>query len=156
MSPQRSLQIFMFGAALLGLAACSSGSTSTIAGVPGNGSIGNGALCDPGTQVQLANPPNGNVSVPTNFSPVVIVANGNSNTLYTNYTQWNLILNDNFGNSIQGGPLSLVSFKQASPPYPSDFYYASSISGLIPGRTYNVFLNLNANCQPSGLGAFAT
>ena len=157
MSPSRLVQFAVLGGALLGLAACSSGSSTTIAGVPGNpNGVNTNAFCDPGTAVQLANPPSGNVSVPTNLNQVIIVASGNNNTLGSTFSQWNTYLIDNFGNQIAGGPLSAYSWNGGPKPYASDYYYSSSISGLVPGRNYTVYLNQNANCQPGSLGGFST
>ena len=156
----RYLQLVVLGGALLGLAACGgSSSTTPIAGTPGNpfgNTNNNNVLCDPGTQVQLANPASGNVNVPTNVGQIIIVANGNNNTLSNSYTQWNVILTDNFGNSVLGGPLSLVPFTNGPHPYPTDYYYASTIPQLAAGTTFNVLLNENANCSPGPLGAFST
>ena len=159
MSLPRYFQIAALGAALLGLAACSGGSSSTpIAGVPGN-TFGNpNALCDPGGGVQLANPPNGNVSVPTNVGSVIIVTDSNSNTLSQNPGLWNVVLVDsnNANNVIQGGNLTAVPFTNGPHPYANDFYFASSMPQLPSGRTWNVYLNENANCNPGPLGNFST
>ena len=107
--------------------------------------------------MQLANPVPGETGTPTNMGQIVIVANGNANNLYNTYGQWNLIVTDNFGNGITGSNLSAFAYPNGPHPYGSDFYYASSIPTLAPGRTYNVQLNWTAsNCTPDPLNAFST
>src|SRR5947209_1795599 len=81
---------------ILALAACSgSGSGGGLGNIFGG--LGT-ASCDPGTQVQLANPQPFQSGVPTNIGQIVIVANGSSNALNSNPANWHLTLSDNFGN----------------------------------------------------------
>jgi len=138
------------------LSACGGGGGSAGFGQFGGGFGSNGSTCDPGTEVQLANPLPGTYGVPSNIGQVTIVAYGNANTLYDSYGNWSVILFDQFGDQFGGGTLSLVSDAGGPHPYPSDFYYASSVSTLPPGRTWNAYLAENANCQPVSLGTFST
>lgn len=153
-----SLRLTALMTALLGLAACSGGGNSAtpIGNFP-NGPFGSsGFSCDPGTQVQLANPLQNQGGVSSNINQIEIVASGSNNTLYTSYQQWNVILTDGFGSQISGGPLNRYSDPNGPHPYQSDFYYTSSISGLPSGRTWTVLLNQNANCTPVQIGNFGT
>lgn len=139
---------------VLALTACGGG------GGIGNilGPIGlNQTQCDPGTQVQLANPQSGQNNVSTNIGQIVIVANGNSNALGTSYNQWYITLSDQFGNTIQGGNLTTYSYPGGPHPFGSDFYYASSFSQLPSGSTWTAKLNeQNANCSAVPLQTFST
>ena len=139
---------------VIGLTACSgSGGIGNILGPIGNTQI----QCDPGTQVQLANPQPGQNGVSTNVGQITIVANGQNNTLYNTYGQWFLTLTDQFGNTIQGGNLSLVSDPTGPHPYGSDFYYGSNVGQLPAGATWTVRLNeQNAACTPVPLQTFST
>ncbi|MBC5810749.1 MAG: hypothetical protein GIW95_07860 [Candidatus Eremiobacteraeota bacterium] len=140
---------------LLGLTACSGGGNNGTS-IPNQIS----GTCDPGTQVQLANPISGQSGVSTNPGSVVVVANGNNNTLGNTFQSWNVVLQDNFGNQFAAGNLVLATRPgniAAPGPYPSDFYYSSSISNLSPGRTYSVGLNIfTSNCNPLFIGSFST
>jgi len=138
---------------LFWLVACSGGS--------GGGLFGGGnptfPPCDPGTQVQLANPLPGQTGVNPAIGQIEIVANGNTDTLYTTYQQWSLTLYDGSGNVYPGNGLNLVSDPGGPHPYASDFYYASSVSGLISGRTYTVRLGwVGQNCNEVAVGSFST
>ncbi|MBV8671534.1 MAG: hypothetical protein JO098_07155 [Candidatus Eremiobacteraeota bacterium] len=133
----------------LGLWGCSSGSSTS----PGHYQY----PCVTGTSQTLANPQPGQTGVPTTIGQVTIVAMGNGNTLYNTYTQWIVTLTDNTGTPWTGSPLSLVSDPSGPHPYPSDFYYASNLPMLNPGRTYQAFLSQpNASCTPVSLGQFST
>ena len=113
--------------------------------------------CDTGTQEQLASPTPGQTGVSTTIGQVIMVANGNNNALGNSYSQWQITLTDNFGNTIVGGPLNLVPFPSGPHPYASDFYYSSSIQQLASGRTYNAFLTRNGTpCPTIQLGSFST
>lgn len=134
-----------------------------IAALAGCGSSSNGgtpffsSVCDTGTQVQLANPVPNQFGVSTTIGQVTIVANGNNNTLYNTYTQWHALLSDNFGNPISGGQLNLVAYPSGPHPYPSDFYYSSTIPQLTSGSTWSVYLSrTDGSCQPVFVGTFAT
>jgi hypothetical protein len=154
-SPLPYLRFLALGAFTLALAACGGGGGTAAPGAFGPNPFV--AQCDPGTQVQLANPQPGQFGVPTNIGSIVIVANGNNNALYSTYPQWFVILTDNFGNTINGGPLSLTSYPNGPHPYQSDFYYSSSIGNLPAGATWNAGLvSSNNNCSADPLGSFST
>jgi hypothetical protein len=138
------------------------------AGCGGGGSSGTNpvppffnGICDPGTNVSLAFPNNTQGNFPTGVSTgigrVEIVANGNNNTLFNSYAQFDTILVSNFG-QVQGGFLTLTSDNGGPHPYASDFYYNSSIGGLQSNTVYTVYLNVpsNSSCQPVAIGQFAT
>lgn len=114
--------------------------------------------CYTGTTVQLASPTAFQTGVSANIGQVTLVADGNSNTLYSTYNQWNVVLQTNFGQQIAGGPLNLVPFSSGPHPFPSDFYYASSIPLLTPGTTYNVLLEENngLGCTAVPINSFST
>lgn len=131
-------RLFLASTLVLALAACSGSG----AGGLGNifGPINSGSLeCNTGTQVELASPQPG-ATVSGNIGQVIIVANGSNNNLYDTYGQWNLTLADQYGDVIQGGPLSLVSDPGGPHPFPSDYYYGSNIGQLPAGETWNVSL----------------
>jgi hypothetical protein len=114
-------------------------------------------LCNTGTLVQLAAPTQGQTGVATTIGRVIIVADGNSNALYSTYSQWTITLADNTGQSWTGASLGLVSDPGGPHPYQSDFFYASSIQSLNSGRTYTASLSQpGAACQPISLGSFST
>jgi hypothetical protein len=140
---------------LLALTGCGGGGAGGLLGGLGGGS---NFQCDTGTREQLANPAPNQTGVPTNMGQITIVADGNANTLYSTYNQWNVVLQTGFGQQIQGGPLTLVSYPSGPHPYASDFYYASSIPALNPGTTYNVLLEQNngLNCTAVPLNSFST
>lgn len=142
---------------IVALSACSG---SGLGGVLGglNPISGAGPIqCDTGTQVQLASPQPGQTGVSGDIGQIIIVADGNNNALYNTYNQWNITLTDQFGEHVSGGNVSLVSYPSGPHPYPSDYYYASSIGRLTPGATWSVQLNeQNANCSPVPLNSFST
>ncbi len=142
---------------LFALAACGGGGSSGSNPVPFNG-----GSCDPGTSISLSFPNNTNGNfpsgVPTNIGRIEIVANGNNNTIFNSFTQFDTVLvpNNGFGN-VQGGFLTLTSDNGGPHPYTSDFYYNSSIPTLQPGVGYTVYINVPSNnCQPIPFGQFAT
>jgi hypothetical protein len=132
------LRLTPAAALLVALTACGGGG-SGLGGIIGL-NPGPGPVCNAGTQVQLANPQPGQTGVSPNISQITIVANGNSNLLYNSYNQWYLTLTNQFGQSIPGGNLTLVSDQNGPHPYSSDFYYASSIPQLQQGATWQVNL----------------
>lgn len=146
-----SLSRALFPAAVLGLAlvlaACNSSSSPSTP-----------TLCNTGTFEQLASPTAGQTGVSTTIGQVIIVADGSANTLYNTHSQWNiLITNSATGSIFTGGALNLVSDPSGPHPYPSDFYYASSIQQLTAGQTYTASLSLaSGSCQSIGLGSFST
>jgi hypothetical protein len=138
---------------MLALTACGGGGLGNILGP-----IAGTTECNTGTQVELANPQAGQ-TVSGNLGQVTIVASGNTNNLYTTYSQWNLVLKDQFGNTVQGGNLSLVSDPNGPHPFGSDFYYASNVGSLPSGQTWQVYLQQNSGsyCSPYLLpGSFNT
>jgi hypothetical protein len=134
------LRLTLSAGLLTALTACGGGGLGSVIG-GGNPINGGGPICNAGTQVQLANPQPGQSGVSPTIGQITIVANGNSNTLYNTYGQWYLTLTDQFGNTITGGNLRLVSYQTGPHPYASDFYYASSIGQLPSGATWQVNLN---------------
>ena len=148
----------IFGALIstLALASCS-GSGNGGNALPGNGY---GRQCDPGTQVQLARPAPGQFGVPGTIGQIEIVANGNNNALYNSRGQWNLVLQDNFGDPpITTGPLNLVADPSAPHPYVSDFYYSGSLGMSLPtGANWTVTLEQQplGQCVPAPIGTFQT
>ncbi len=135
---------------LFGLAACSGS--------------GNGAppptgpqACDPGTAVQDANPRPNQTGVPITLGQVIIVADGNTDTLYNNPSQWLVTLVGNAGGPLSGSPLALVPDPGGPHPFGSDFYYGSNVTTLNSGTTYTVYLGRNdGTCQAIAVGSFST
>jgi hypothetical protein len=153
--PPRFARALIVAASLIVAAGCGGGGSSSGSVPPPN----NFGVCDPGTQVTLANPLSGQTGVPTNTNRIEIVANGNNNTLNQSYTSFDLVLVDNFGNRLTSGPLSLVSDPGGIKPYPSDFYYAGTLpNSLNFGTNYSVYLNIfSSSCsQLPFLGSFNT
>ena len=151
----RFLKIATVASAAL-LAACGGGGGGGgIGPIFGGGNGSNPYQCSTGTQVTLANPQPGQYNVPANVGAVTIVANGNNNYLYQSYNSWQVVLFDNYGNTIPGGNLTLVSDQNGPHPYSSDYYYNSSFQNLPTGVTWNAYLEQNgaANCP---LGSFST
>ncbi|MGZ3497500.1 MAG: hypothetical protein ACXWNK_13745 [Vulcanimicrobiaceae bacterium] len=138
---------------MLALSACGGGGAGNI--------LGNTIVeCNPGTQVQLANPSPGQSNVDPNIGSVTVVANGNNNTLYTTYQGWNLLLVDTFTHqTVNGGQLNLVADPNGPHPYGSDFYYQASIPQLQSGQNWSVELVQSqsfASCSPYPLNSFST
>lgn len=132
------------------LAACGGGGSSGSTFNPNNGT------CNPGTDVQISNPSPNSSGNSTTIGAVTIVANGNGNTLYNSYANWSVILQGNFSGTINGGQLTLVP-KNGTQPFPSDFYYSSSIPTLAGGDSYQVELVNNSGfCTPVTIGQFST
>jgi hypothetical protein len=136
------------------LTACSAGASG------GNNPSVVGTSCSPGTQLALAVPFSNETGVPTSTNQIVVVANGNGNYLFQTFANWQVVLliNNNINNSIPGGSLTLINDNGAPHPFPSDYYYASSISNLVGGQTYAVYLNQqNTSCSLVGpIGGFST
>jgi hypothetical protein len=142
------------------------GTTATLlASCNGGGSNGNnpsvvGTSCNPGTQLAIANPLPNQKGVPTSTNQIIVVANGNGNYLYQTYANWQVVLliNNNASESLPGGNLNLTTDSNGSHPFPSDYYYSSSIGGLQAGLTYAVYLNqTNNSCSLVGpIGGFST
>jgi hypothetical protein len=146
--------LLLFGATALVLSGCSSGTSG------GNNPSVVGTSCSPGTQLALASPTPNQTGVSPGTSQIVVVANGNGNYLYQTFSTWQVVLliNNNANQGIPGGALSLITDNGAPHPFPSDYYYASSISGLQSGLTYGVYLSQeNTNCPLVGpVGGFST
>lgn len=142
------------------LTACGGGSSSgSNYNPPFGGGYGGGyggTQCDPGTNVELANPLPNAYGVPTSTSSITIVADGNSNALYNSYSNWTLILQGTYG-PITGGNLSLVSDTNGPHPYPSDYYYSAPVQSLPGGESFQVqIVNNSAYCNPITIGQFST
>ena len=140
----RSLRIFVLSSFALALASCSGagGLLGGIGGLGGGGIFNPGTSCNPGTDVQLANPLPFQSNVNPNIGQITIVANGNNNYIGQNYRTMNITLVDGFGNQFAGGTLQPVADPNGPHPYDSDFYYQSSIGTLQPGTTYTAELTL--------------
>jgi len=143
----RFIRFFTLSVFALGLAGCSG--AGSLGGLLGGGGIGatfGSGSCDPGTQVQLANPLPFQSGVNPNIGQITIVASGNNNYLGQNYQTFNITLIDNFGSRIPGGTLQPVAFPNGPHPYDSDFYYQSSIGPLQFNNTYSAELTIaNSN-----------
>lgn len=148
----RFFRLAATAAVLLGLTACGSGGPGGLGGL-----LGGAFQCNPGTQVQLANPAP-NQAVSGGIGSIEIVANGNGNTLYNTYNQWDLELTSNLGDPpVTSGSLNLTSDTGGPHPYQSDFYYSGSIQPLPSGRIWTVELNQTSNnCTPYPLQSFST
>lgn len=138
----------------LSLAACS--------GIGGSGNSIPGTLgyqCNPGTQVQLARPAQSQ-SGAGSVNQIEIVANGNNNTLANTYGQWNVVLQDNFGDPpLTTNTLNAVADPSGPHPYSSDFFYAANIGITLPsGATWTVTLEQQpyGSCAPALIGTFST
>jgi hypothetical protein len=127
----------------LALASCSGAGgllgNGGIGGI-GGGIFGSSTSCNPGTDVQLANPLPFQSSVNPNIGQIIIVANGNNNALGQNYQSLNITLIDDFGNRISGGALQPASYPNGPHPYNSDYYYQSGFGALQSGMTYTAEL----------------
>lgn len=142
---------------VLALTACGGGGLGSVLGPT---PVNSAPQCDPGTQVQLASPQFGQTGVNGNIGQIVVVAQGQNNSLNQNPNAWNVTLAPQYGGAslIQGGPLSPYDGRSLVHPWPSgDFYYSSSIGSLPQGVTWTVQLNEQfSNCTPMNLGTFST
>lgn len=155
---QSLTRIFAVCALAFGLAACS-GSGSGNNGLPGG--IGFGNTCQPGTQVTLARPSNGQTSVNSNLGNIEIVANGNNSYLDQTFGQWDLVITpipSSLGQPFISGNLARASDPGGPHPYGSDYFYSGSLSSLPSGYSWNVGLQANdgTGCQPYPIGSFST
>ena len=113
-----------------------------------------GPSCSIFTQVQLTVPQPKSTGVPTNIGKVQIVVNASQDILGD---QWNAILQDQFGNSIQGGTFTLTTNSGGPHPFPHNYFYNASIPILSPGVTYGVYMNqLVSACTPLFVNTFST
>jgi len=114
-------------------------------------------ICDPDAQqITIARPTTG---FPANGNSIEIVSSSGSDTLHGNPTAFDLLLTDNFGNQLVTSPLSLVPDNGGPHPYTNDFFYQGNLNNgsLVPGRTYNVYLNAyNTQCTPGLVGQIFT
>ena len=155
--PSRLVVKALFAVAVVTLAGCAGGGSSTL---PNAGSTG---ICDPtATGIQLARPTPG---FPSNGNTIEIVVAGSSDQLGNpQFTgMFDLILRDQFNAEIDTGFLFTVSDSNGPHPYavnnPGDFYYGGNVpsNSILAGRTYNVYLNApNTNCTPGFVGSFST
>jgi hypothetical protein len=140
----------LVAASLVALATgCSGGSgSSTLPNTNG--------ICDQNAgSISLARPTPG---FPQNGNDIEIVASTNTDQLNQFTGQFDLVLQDNFGNQLVTGFLHAVPDPSGPHPYTNDFYYAGTLQGsLVGGRTYNVYLNApNSSCQPGFVGQIFT
>lgn len=145
----RSLRLLVFSGFALALASCSgAGGIGNILGGIGNiggGGGGGGTFgtsCNPGTDVQLANPVPFQSGVNPNIGQIIIVANGNNNSLGQNYQSINITLIDGSGNQLPGGALQATAYPNGPHPYNSDYYYQSGFGPLQSNTTYTAELTL--------------
>lgn len=133
-------------------AGCGGGSGSAV--LPNNYGI-----CDSNAgSIAVARPTSG---YPSNGNSVEIVSSSQSDFLYGNPTAFDLLLTSNFSGDPQvtTSPLSLVPDTGGPHPYTTDFFYQGNISNgsLLPGRTYNVYLNAyGTGCTPGLVGQIFT
>jgi hypothetical protein len=152
----RSARALLIAAATISLAACS-GSSGT-----GNGPVPqtNGPCLPSDTQATLAVPNNANGQFvnPASITKLELVTNGNSNSFASSFAQYMLVA-VGAGTNVVSQNLSLVADPGAPHPYPSDYYYAGTVSSsqFFSGVTYTVYLNTQAsNCTPTPIGQFQT
>lgn len=113
-----------------------------------------GTTCSLFTQVQQTVPTPKSSGVPTNIGKVQVVVNASQDILGN---QWNAVLTDQFGNSIQGGTFAVTTNSGGPHPFPHDYYYNASIPILSPGVTYGVYMNqLTSGCTPLFVNSFST
>lgn len=151
--PSRLARAVLLTASLVAVAGCGGGGGGGTTPPPNNF-----GLCDPGTQVTLANPQSGQAGVSAGTNPILIVANNNNNTLGRSYANFDLVLIDSFGNRITSGALALTRGNGFN-PYPSDFYYSAQLpQGLSFGTNYSAYLNIfSSSCQQLPfIGSFST
>lgn len=142
----RSLGFLTFSGLALALASCSGAGgilgNGGIGGIGGGGIFGPSASCNPGTDVQLANPLPFQSGVNPNIGQITIVANGNNNALGQSYQSLNITLIDGFGSQVSGGALQPVAMPNGPHPYASDYYYQSAFGPLQSNTTYTAELTL--------------
>ncbi len=147
--PARLVRAF-FAVALIAAAGCGGGSSGTL---PNPGSTG---VCDPDAgSITLARPTSG---FPPNGNDIEIVASTNTDHLNRFTSQFDLILQDQFGGQLVTNFLRAVPDPNGYHPYTNDYYYAGTLQGsVLGGRTYNVYLNApSTNCTPGFVGQIFT
>lgn len=136
--------------ALAALTACG-GSKTTSYTPPG------GNVCNPGTDIALANPTSNATGVSTGIGQLTIVANGSANVLNGNTSLFALQIQSNAGEVIAGATLRPVEGTSYQHPYASDFYYASSVPSLPSQRSWTAYLvEPGSTCTPFLIGVFST
>lgn len=149
------LQLRLFAAAAIILAASACGGSTTAPSTPV------GVSCGPGAQVQLAAPAPNQSAVPTNVGSITIVADSKGNTLSAQPSSFFLTLTPAGGPPVVAGALSSVARPGGAPqPFSTDFYYQSNLVGALPaGQTWSVTLNQNLagqTCPAVTVGTFST
>ncbi|HEY0395000.1 MAG TPA: hypothetical protein VGD01_10955 [Candidatus Elarobacter sp.] len=140
----------LFAVSFIAVAGCGGGSSSSSTVPNGNG------VCDANAgSIAIARPTAG---FPSNGNSVEIVSSTSSDELHGNPGAFDLILVDNFNQQTVTGLLTILPDNNGPHPYANDFYYQGTLStGLLSGRTYNVFLNApNSSCTPGFVGSFTT
>ncbi|HEY0614735.1 MAG TPA: hypothetical protein VGC96_08840 [Candidatus Elarobacter sp.] len=142
----------LLAVSFLAAAACSGGGSSS--SLPNSGST---AICDPDAgSIAIARPTNG---FPANGNSIEIVSSSSTDQLHGNPGLFDLIVVDNFNNQQSTGFLGLVPDTGGPHPFANDFFYQGTfnVGGLVPGRTYNVFLNAPSTaCTPGFIGQIFT
>ncbi|HEX3466416.1 MAG TPA: hypothetical protein VHS78_20400 [Candidatus Elarobacter sp.] len=135
----------------LAAAGCGGGSSGSL---PNPNSTG---ICDPDAQsITVARPSSG---FPANGNSIEIVSSSGSDQLHGSPGSFDLIVTDNFNNQFVTSTLSPVPDTGGPHPYTNDFYYQGNLNGnnLLPGRTYNVYLNApSTSCTPGFVGQIFT
>ena len=140
----------LLAVSFIAAAGCGGGSSSSNTIPNGNG------VCDANAgSISIARPTPG---FPSNGNSVEIVSSTSSDELHGNPGAFDLILIDNFNQQTVTGFLSPASDTGGPHPYTNDFFYQGNLTtGLLSGRTYNVFLNApNSSCTPGFVGSFST
>ena len=144
--PRRGLPLVAAVVLALSTASCAGNNSNPVPTNPP------GVTCSVGTSVQLFHPTPGSRGNPTTIGSVQIVVDASTDLLGGN---WNTILVDQFGNKTQGGTLTLT--RSSGGPYPTNYYYNSSVPTLTRGSSYSVYINqFTSQCTPAGVGTFGT
>ncbi len=142
----------VIAASLVAVAAGCGGGGSTIP------NAGSNSICDTNAgSITLARPTPGYPM--TSGNTVEIVASTNQDYLNQYTGQFDLLLNDNFGNQLVTNGLTAVPDPNGPHPYTYDYFYAGTTNNgnILGGRTYSVYLNApNTNCTPGFVGTFST
>lgn len=142
------LRTILSGGLMAALVACSGGNGGYGSifnpGSPNGGGYPT-SQCDPGTNVQLANPVPYQTNVNPNIGQITIVADGNANTLSQAPQYWQLNVSDaggpGQGDSFYTNNLQPFSDPTGPHPYSQDFYYQGTFSQqLLPGQNWTVTL----------------
>lgn len=153
-----SLRLALAASVLLAVTACGGGGGVGSINPNPNPNPGSGYLpqCNLGASVTISNPQSGSYGVPANIGSIEIVTNGNNNAISANPGAWTLALATGYGNPLTlGGNLNVTSDPNGYHPYPSDYYYNQSVSGLQSGQQYTVYVEPTGYAQ-NGYGSCAT